>query len=354
MGEKGIAIIGRTADGCELLDGQTVKTKVLRDELQRSYPGRRVVCVDTFQYKKHAISILWKTIRAFCTCGDIFVLLSKNGRAIFIPFLTGLNRLFRRRMYHDVIGASMPQELAGNQRLIACMNRFRCTWVETPALRDALCALGVERVEVLPNFKRLQILSARELPDAQGDVPVFVTFSRIAQHKGIDLAVAAMKKLNEGAARPRAILHIYGQVEPDYREEFAKILADAGENVVFKGSVPYARSVQELQSAYMLLFPSTYPGEGLPGTLIDAFSAGLPVITNDWHYNSDLVSDGETGYVYRWQKPEMLAERMAHALAHPEEVARMRLRCLQEARKYTPEANMPQILRAMTADAEVG
>ena len=46
MKMKKIGIIGRVADVTELLDGQTVKTKILCEELKKIFPDREVIVID--------------------------------------------------------------------------------------------------------------------------------------------------------------------------------------------------------------------------------------------------------------------------------------------------------------------
>ena len=75
-----IAIIGRLAKDSALLDGQTVKTKILYEELCRRFPNTDVVCVDTYLYRKRMIPLFFQMLGAFIRCKHIFVLLSRNGR----------------------------------------------------------------------------------------------------------------------------------------------------------------------------------------------------------------------------------------------------------------------------------
>ncbi|MDO4557276.1 MAG: hypothetical protein Q4B70_19355, partial [Lachnospiraceae bacterium] len=153
-----IGIVGRTADGTELLDGQTVKTRVLREELQRMFPGAEILCVDTYQYRRRIFSILFSTVKTFVKCKHIFVLLSRNGRTFFFPILTGLNKIFHRKMYHDVVGGALPGEAAARPALRKQLQRFEVNWVEFADMKDELGELGIMNAEVLPNFKRLHIL----------------------------------------------------------------------------------------------------------------------------------------------------------------------------------------------------
>ena len=352
MKADGIAVIGRVADGAELFDGQTVKTRTLRDELARRFPGRELVCVDTYQYKRRILPILFSTLHAFMHCGHIFILLSRNGRKFFFPLINGLNRVFHRRLYHDAVGGALPDEAAGNPALIRNLNRFEVNWVEFDDMRIRLAGLGVSNAEVLPNFKQLTILAENQLPEIETDPFRFVTFSRVTRDKGITSAAEAVVSLNGQYGDIRAVLHIYGPVDPDYQEELNSLTERHPESVFYMGCVPYDQSVDVLKNSFMLLFPTVYPGEGMPGTIIDAYSAGVPVIATDWHFNSELVHHGKTGFCYAWQQPERLEEWMRYAAEHPDQIERMRPQCLAEAGKYTPDAVMGTVLARMEAEPE--
>ena len=56
--------------------------------------------------------------------------------------------------------------------------------------------------------------------------------------------------------------------------------------------------IQDRLSYYdVLLFPTTYYTEGLPGTIIDAFSAGLPVIATNWKHAEELICNEKDGFI---------------------------------------------------------
>ncbi len=347
MNKKGIAVVGRMAEGTQLLDGQTVKTKILLEELRRCYPNHTFVCVDTYQYRKRAIPILFDTARAFLQCEHIFVLLSRNGRKFFFPLLTGLNHFFHRRLYHDVVGGALPGEAAKSPALQRQLKQFEINWVEFAQMKEALEQLGINNVEVLPNFKRLNLLQEEDLKDYHQEPFIFTMFSRVVKEKGIEEAARSIDAANRYFGSKRVELHIYGPVDPQYKEEFQKLLKTYEHCVIYKGCIPQNKSVEALRSSFMLLFPSYYAGEGMPGTIIDAFSAGLPVIATDWHFNGELVKNGITGYCYDWQKPERLTEHIIYSVTHSSEVNAMRSACLKEARCYTPEAAMKQICQKL-------
>ena len=345
MKKNGIAVIGRIAEDTELLDGQTVKTKILFEELKKDFPDRKVVCIDTYQYKKHFFSILFRTLKAFTECKYFFFFFSRNGRKFFFPVLTGINAFFHRELYHDVIGGALPDEAERSPALVRQLKRFKVNWVELPEMEQRLQELGIDNTEVLPNFKRLNILPASELVFPRTEPFLFTMFSRVIKEKGIETAAESIAEVNRRSGRRRVILYIYGPVEESYRKAFSEILDRFQECVFYKGCVPFDQSVHVLKNSFMLLFPSVYQGEGMPGTIIDAFSAGIPVIASNWHFNERLVREGVTGYCYDWRNSGLLTERICYAVEHPDEIFQMKKNCLQEAEKYTPEAVMKQISR---------
>ncbi len=355
MKKDGIAVVGRLARGAVLLDGQTVKTKTLYDELRREFPGRQVLYVDVYRYRKRILPILWDTLRVFASCEHIIVLLSKNGHRFFFPVLHGLNLVFRRKLYHDVIGGALPMEAAESASLRRRLGKFQVNWVEFPAMKQELEQAGVHNVEVLPNFKRLEILSKEDVENDQKNRKepfLFLMFSRVIKEKGIETAAEAVANANRRFGRKRAALRIYGPVDAGYRQEFEQLLERYRDCVSYCGCVPSHQSVSALRGGYMLLFPSVYPGEGMPGTILDAFSAGLPVAASDWRFNRELVRDGETGYCYDWRNPGQLEELVVFAVEHPGAIDSMRKNCLAEAGKYTPQAAMEQIRRSIEGDME--
>ena len=50
----------------------------------------------------------------------------------------------------------------------------------------------------------------------------------------------------------------------------------------------------------LMLFPTRYYTEGLPGTIIDAYIANLPVIATEWKHAREFIKDGETGFIVRF------------------------------------------------------
>ena len=55
--------------------------------------------------------------------------------------------------------------------------------------------------------------------------------------------------------------------------------------------------------------PSLY--EGMPNTILEAMASGLPVIASSVGGNDDLVTSGETGFLFDLSRPSVFREQLA-------------------------------------------
>ena len=199
---------------------------------------------------------------------------------------------------------------------------------------------------VMHNFKKLKSLSENELEYPDGEPYKLCTFSRVMKEKGIEDAIDAVKTVNSRLGRTVYTLDIFGQVDKDYEERFSELKKTFPDFIRCGGAIAADRSTETLKSYFALLFPTYYRGEGFAGTLIDAMSAGVPVIASDWKYNSEFVVPGRTGVIIKNCNSEKLAKVLADIADDPEKWNSMRLSALREAEKYSPEkASRPLIDR---------
>ena len=70
-------------------------------------------------------------------------------------------------------------------------------------------------------------------------------------------------------------------------------------NISYKGTIKQEESCIILKKYFALLFPTYYKGECFAGTIIDAFTAGIPVFASDWHDNKNIIKDNITGRIYK-------------------------------------------------------
>ena len=344
---KVFGIIGRVADGSSLCDGQTVKTRVLADELIRRYPDARLLIADTYDYKRHVPGLISSIVQCLRKSDVIFILLSRNGRRVIFPIVDAVNRFYHKPVFHDVIGGAFEYDLVGSRTLQKICSRFETNWIESRCAVERIRATGFQKVAYLPNFKRLSRISLPEAYTSTDSSFKFCTFSRVMQEKGIGAAAQAVIDINRGAGSRKVTLDVYGPIENGFEDQLQQYLDSSDGAVSYKGVADFNSSADILKDYYMLLFPTTFDGEGFPGTLIDAFSAGLPVIATDWHYNGEIIAPNRTGFLYDPKVPGKLRELIEYCISNPDRIHEMRKNCLAEVRQYDADTVMDTISLAI-------
>lgn len=335
-----VGIIGSV---CDKMDGQTVKTKILYDELSKNTDWK--IYVANTQYKStNPIKLLLQTIVVIFQCKDIFILVSQNGAKFYFPILYYASKILKRRIYHDVIGGSPEDYIEYNPKNEKYLNSFVVNWVETKQMCKDLEKVNVYNAEELPNFKNLKVLSEDALViDFTETVPL-CTFSRVMKEKGIEDAISAVEQINEKYGKTVYKLDIYGLIENDYRGRFEDVLNGSSNAINYCGLIDYDKSVDTVKNYYALLFPTFWFGEGFPGTIVDAFSSGVPVIATDWSANSEIIDNFKTGIIYPNSNLKSLYDCLIWAYENKIDMLNMRKECLIKAMEYTPEKHIKKII----------
>ena len=347
-----IGFIGRIDPDETMVDGQTVKTRTLYRYLVRRFGASNIRVVDTRDYRRETGRVVRELLRCLHECDDVVVLLSSGGRRTLFPILWLASTALGVRIYHDLIGGSLADDVEADPSglLVHYLNSFEVNWVETRALADRLSALGVRNASHLPNFKDVDDVDVDPHAPPSGPPYRLCTLSRVTPEKGIDNAVRAVAAIN-GDGPPVVTLDVFGPIEPSYEERFRR-LVDSVPHVRYAGRVPPERAAAAVSGHFALIFPTEWTGEGVPGTIIDAMHAGLPVVASRWRYYHEMLQDGVTGLSYDFDRPELLEATIRELLALPEaRIVSMRRALLERARAYTPEAVFGEIARTLMSAA---
>ena len=86
------------------------------------------------------------------------------------------------------------------------------------------------------------------------------------------------------------------------------------------------------------LFLNASEIDNMPLSILEAFSAGLPVVTTDAGGIPYIVRDGETGFLVRMGDHAALADRALKLLADPELAAGVATRARASCGEYTWDA----------------
>ena len=340
-----VGVCGHFGGTETFLDGQTVKTKVVTKELMKAYGDQDVCTVDTYGGAKKTPVHLFRLFRLTAKCKNIIILPAHNSLRIFVPYLLLLNRIYRRKLHYIVIGGWLPKLLSSHSGLASQLKKLDVIYVETSAMMHRLQDMGFTNVVLMKNCKDLDALSP-ELVRRKFDEPYpLCTFSRVNAEKGIGEAVEAVQKVNAALGRTVYSLDIYGQIENQYASRFGQLQKEFPPYIRYCGAIPFDRSTEVLKDYFALLFPTHYYTEGIPGTFIDAYAAGVPVIFSRWENYKDVVDDGITGLGFDFEQYDQLEQILTDCAACPEKLLDMRTACIKKEGDFLPE-NALRILQS--------
>lgn len=83
------------------------------------------------------------------------------------------------------------------------------------------------------------------------------------------------------------------------------------------------------------IFVNSSVVDNQPGSVLEAFAAGLPVVSTETGDIASMVRDGETGLIFRQGDPAAMAKAVASLLENPERALIMARRARQEVERHT-------------------
>lgn len=346
---KKVCVIGHFAYGKNYLDGQTVKTKIVTKELKQQLGKDEIMTIDTHGGSKKLLKLLFQLPHVMKKVENIIIMPAHNGIRFFAPLLAFFNNFFHIKLHYVVIGGWLPEFLESRKELQNSLKKFNGIYVETNTMKNNLEKLGFKNVYILPNCKELNILKEDELIYATSKPFKLCTFSRVMKEKGIEDAVNAVEKINKQYGETIFTLDIYGQVDSSQVEWFENLKEKFSNDIKYKGLVPFDQSINVLKEYYALLFPTHFYTEGIPGTIIDAYASGVPVISAKWESFEDLVND-KVGYGYSFGNNSELVKILQNAVIDSKKIGMMKKNCIKEAKKYTPQVALIRLIASLYND----
>lgn len=231
------------------------------------------------------------------------------------------------------LATSVVATMLSTHRLLGTWTRKVDRYIALTEFARQKCIKGglpAEKIVTKPNF----VYPNSKVGSGKGNYALFV--GRLTTVKGVKTLLAAWEQ--SAQALP---LKIVGD------GPLAKEVIKASEQtsgVTWLGRKSSEEVYELMGEATCLVFPSEWY-EGLPRTIIEAFAMRTPVVASKIGAIVELIDHGRTGLLFQPGNPDDLAQQIHWLLAHPEQLAKMRLQARSEFEaKYTPERNYQQLM----------
>ncbi len=311
--------------------GQSVKTREFYYALCEAVGKENTLILESTDYRKNPVSFFFSYLKMLRCCEHIVILPAQNGIHILAP----LSVWFRGKgkIHYSVIGGWLPELIRKNHAIKYYLSKLNTILVETNVMKNELESQGLTNVKRLLNFKRLTPVDEHEI---RINTPLRLCyFSRVTKEKGIEDAVAIVKAIN--IESKRCSFDIYGPIITTYEKEFEQLQKSFTPEIRYCGRVAPEYSIETLKDYDIQIFPTRYPTEGIPGSIIDSYFAAVPVLAARWNSFEDVVKEGITGIGYSQGNLDDLYSKLDWLINDRSKIIQMKRNCLSEAQKYLPK-----------------
>jgi glycosyltransferase involved in cell wall biosynthesis len=326
--------------------GVTVKNKLIFEEL------RKYIDITQSSFFNSSKNILVRSLSLISTIlsRESFLILglSKNSLIKITKILYVCNKSLMRRSIVMVMGGTFANAIQHDEYIQRCLKEYKHIYVEAYGMEKALNKVNILNTSVFPNCRKMYNKNIEQkITNDNGELKCLY-FSLISKEKGADILVDSVKLLNKQNANIR--FDFYGHIEDEYLSEFQNSVQGV-RNINYNGVFKAKNSIElyEKLSEYdILIFPTRWKNEGVPGILVESKIAGLPAIVSNINYNSEIVEDGINGLVLTNNAPNELAEKIKDVYFDRKKLNLLKYNAKESSSKYFIENYLENLLQKLS------
>ena len=260
-------------------------------------------------------------------------------------------------------GGDATKETHQRRRLIPTIYQRRLSHLQAYAsgflcvsqfVADRLAAQGFPKAKLITHYIGIDVSGMQQPEQRQGRL-LFI--GRLVDKKGVDILLAAMRRLHQSDSKIVPGLDIAGSgpLEAELRAQAADL-----SSVRFLGWQTPEQLSRILHKAQAVVVPSRIAAdgdcEGLPTVVLESIRAGVPVVASDHAGIPEIIRHEETGFLVPENDPDALAAALLAASQTGDQMRQMVARAQQRLQRDFNAATQSQklqqyLLGNVTADA---
>jgi glycosyltransferase involved in cell wall biosynthesis len=211
-----------------------------------------------------------------------------------------------------------------------------CYDANSEGARDFLVSRGLpsEKFAVIPNGVDLDSFS--QTRTSSESLVKTVCVARFIPRKKHDLLLHALARIRESGVDMQCELIGYGPMKRQIEALTRELALD--DRVIVTGGLSPAEVRLRLAGADVFVLTSMW--EGMPGSVLEAMAAGLPVVASNVNGTSEVIQDGVTGFLVPQDDADATAEALLRLARDPELRQRMGSAGRERIRQHFSVARM--------------
>lgn len=336
MKSNKILVLGYLGYITNQLDGQTLKTRSIYELLKSKEKAiGNVEYFDTQSFQHSKLSI-FQLLFEIAQCNYLIYLPAQKNLRFLFPSIYYLCKLMKTEILYLVVGGWLSNFLEDKKIIVSHLKRIKGIFVETTSLKRNLeDKFKFENVNWFPNFRNHSFVPEFKINSTELKI---VFMARINRLKGLDVVFNLSDYCFKKKISSKIIIDFYGPIEDSDYEYFTKEI-EAHTNTRYKGIIQPNFVYSTLSEYDLLILPTKYYTEGFPGSILDAYISGIPVIVTKWENASEFVIDQVTGYIVPFEKGERnLNNLVLNLLENKELLLKLKHQAYTKSKEYSRES----------------
>jgi len=321
------------------LDGQTIKTRNVYSLLKakEGEAGINVQYFDTQMFKESKLNLV-KMLFEIYRCQVLVYIGAQDNLRFLFPLIYIFSKLSRVKVHYLVVGGWLAQFIDRKPIHIFFLKRIDGIYPETTDLCNELRKrYRFRNVHRLNNFRTANETSKLVFnKDKNTDEIKLVFMGRVHPKKGIGVLFALAENLKENGFSHVSI-HVYGPIYDAYKLEFETKILEL-DNVEYRGVVQQKDISSVLRCYDLMLFPTQFFTEGFPGSILDSYFSGIPVVASKWKYAAEFIEDNVGGVISKFGDDEDFISKVLELVTDSEKLNSLKKGVLNQALKYGPDS----------------
>ena len=331
---KSICILGAFGFRSTSFDGQTIKTRNLLSLLQKEKINVNFFDTQDFKYNKLSIiKMFWIIMR----CKVLYYLPAQNNLQYLFPAIFWVSKLFHTKIHYFVVGGWLAEFLKDKPHHSKKLAKIAGIHSETEFLKSTLeREYGFNNVDVFPNFRITDFKPNTYHEDGKLHL---VFMARILKMKGLDLVFLLGDSIIKQGLEDQITIDFYGPQQND--DDDIKFF---NQNIIKYSFMKYYGPLEPsdinitLEKYDAMLLPTHFYTEGLPGSILDAYISGIPVIVTKWKHATEFVENGETGIIIPFEdNGNALSDAVMHLFNNPVLLEKMKEKARNKWHEFSSE-----------------
>jgi len=280
------------------------------------------------------ISVIFQTIFQGWRSDVISLHASDRGKLYLSPAIYIISRILRKPFIVRSFGGGFEGVYESINPVLKWVirktyfNSDMCLF-ETKFLIEYFNKLSIRRTEWFSNYTRINNEVEEINNSGRKECRRYIFLGRVNKVKGMEVILESESLLTDGVE-----IDVFGPLYDGYSEE--NINRRGNGRIRYKGII----GMDEIRCTLMRydahVLPTFYPNEGYPGTILEAWACGLPVIATSWRAIPEIV-DETCGFLVKPGDVKDFADAVNTLSRDSELYMKVRKGAIEKSKYFTSE-----------------